>query len=71
MVIVLNNLTCETSDYIIGTSTYTGNRRTDLILPYQYREDLEEAISNPWDIKNYLPEVPKALPNQIRSRLQA
>ena len=71
MPIVLSNLTCETSDYIIGTSTYTGNRRTDLILPYQYREDLEEAIANPWDIKDYLPEAPKALPNQIRSRLQA
>lgn len=69
--IPIANLTYETPDYIIGTSTYTGNRRTDLILPYQYKEDLEEAIANPWDIKNYLPEAPKALPNQIRSRLQA
>ena len=69
--IVLSNLTCETSDYIIGTSTYTGNRRTDLILPYRYKEDLEEAIANPWDIKDYLPGAPKALPSQIRSRLQA
>ena len=69
--IVISNLTCETADYIIGTSNYTSNRRTDLVLPYQYREDLEEAIANPWDIKNYLPEAPKVLHNQIRSRLQA
>ena len=68
--IAIRNLTYETPDYIIGTSTYTGNRRTDLILPYQYKEDLIEAIANPWDIQDPIMQSPNTK-THIRSRLQA
>ena len=68
--IAIRNLTYETTDYIIGTSTYTGNRRTDLILPWQYKEDLIEAIANPWDIQDPIMPSPNTK-THIRSRLQA
>ena len=65
-----DNLRINTSDYKIGTSDYVKNKRTDLILPYNFIEDLMEAIANPWDIKPY-EELTKPLTNSsnIRSRL--
>lgn len=65
-----SNLRINTSDYEIGTSNYVKNKRTDLILPYSFREDLLEAIANPWDIKPFVI-PPKMTNDQIRSRLQA
>lgn len=67
-----SNLRINTSDYEIGTSNYVRNKRTDLILPYSFKEDLLEAIANPWDIKPFI--IPPTVVSeqcQIRSRLQA